>query len=264
MRIEFNGPSHGSDGFRSRLESTVARELDEHEVEWGYEEPVILPDGHSPHYLPDFTIHEANEELELPQWVEAKPQQFLYDLRDDLGVTRRAGDKFTDPVVTVDKIEHSDLRKLHIEELWKPKLLAEMTGESVLVVGGVGGTSKLSVLMTPYTIEFRRDHPFVNWPGVLKRREAEEQRVAWEFQRIELERQRAEREAEWERRRHRVNRDLETARKVMRHKDCGSPKYESQCCSCQAGTMLGTLYKVELVGGGSRWMVVCNACKAAA
>jgi hypothetical protein len=263
MRIEFNGPSHGSDGFRSRLEFEVAQELDEHDVDWGYEQPVILPDGASPHYLPDFTIHESDDELELPQWVEAKPQQFLYDLRDTLGVTRRAGEKFSGGV-SVDGVMHSDLKSMGIDELWKPKLLAEITGETVLVVGGVGGSSKLTVDMTPRGVHFRRDHPFANWAGVLKRQEAERQRQEAAERHAEYERQREQREAEWNARRHQVHRNIDLARKVMLHKDCGAPRFESPCSGCNVATLTGTLYKVDLVGGGSRWMIVCQACKAAA
>lgn len=263
MKIEFSGPSHNSDGFRSRLEFEVAQELDEHDVDWGYEQPVILPDGKSPHYLPDFTIHEADEDLELPQWIEAKPQQFLYDLRDTLGVTRKAGEKFNG-VVDVNGVEHSHLQSMGIDELWKPKLLAEITGETVLVIGGVGGVSKLTAEMTPRGIRFRRDHPFVNWAGVLKRRESERQRREAAERHAEYERQRAQREAEWEALRHQVHRDLNLVRSVSLHKDCGAPRFESSCCGCNIPTMTGTLYKVDIVGGGSRWMVVCQACQSGA
>lgn len=263
MRIDFSGPAHDSNGFRSRLEFDVAQELDEHQVDWGYEQPVILPDGHSPHYLPDFTIHDADSDLELPQWVEAKPQQFLYDLRDSLGVTRRAGEKFNG-VVDVDGVEHADLRSMGIEELWKPKLLAEITSESVLIVGGVGGSSKLSIEMRPNGITFRRDHPFVNWPGVLKRREADRQRRDAALRQAEYERQREQREAELEARRHRVHRDIDLVKKVILHKNCGAPRFESPCCGCNFPTPTGTLYRVDLVGGGSRWMVVCPTCQSGA
>lgn len=260
MKIEFSGPSHNADGFRSRLEFDVAQELDEHLVDWGYEQPVILPDGNSPHYLPDFTIHAAEDHLELPQWVEAKPQQFLYDLRDSLGVTRRAGEKFSG-TVDVTGVEHVDLRGMGIEELWKPKLLAEITGETVLVLGGVGGSSKLTVDMTPHGIAFRRDHPFANWAGVMKRRERDRQRREAVERHAEYLRQQERRDAEWEARRHQIHRDFDLVRKVMLHKDCGPPRFESPCCGCNAATITGTLYRVELVGGGSRWMVVCQACK---
>ena len=263
MHIEFSGPAHGDHGFRSRLELEVAGELDELFVDWSYEQPVILPDGHSPRYLPDFTIHSADEELELPSWVEAKPQQFLYDIRDTLGVTRRAGEKFHNPV-TVGPIEHDTIKSMGIEELWKPKLLAEITGESVLVVGGVGGNSKLSVQMNPTTIEFRRDHPFVNWPGVLKRREADQRREESKLRHEQYLREREERQAEWETRHTSgLHRNFDLIRKVQVHKDCGPPRFESPCCGCNLGTMTGTLYRVELVGGGSRWMVVCAACAGA-
>ena len=81
--------------FRSHLEVLVAQELDEHGVNWDYERFVTLPNGPQVRYLPDFTINSANPALQLPQWVEAKPQQFLYDLRDLLGVTRRNGERFS-------------------------------------------------------------------------------------------------------------------------------------------------------------------------
>ena len=65
----------------SELERSVARELDEAGVLFVYEQQVVLNDGTSPKYLPDFTIIEAPQALRLPEYVEVKPQSFLYVYR---------------------------------------------------------------------------------------------------------------------------------------------------------------------------------------
>jgi len=241
--------------FRSHLEVLVAQELDEHGVNWEYERPVVLPSGPQVRYLPDFTINSADHALELPRWVEAKPQQFLYDLRDALGVTRRHGERFSGEV-RHDNVTSRDLQNLLVQELWKPKRLAELTGQSVLVLGTVGGTSCLSIEMCADSIRFSRQHPFVNWLGIQKAKERELKRLQWgaeaaERQRVWQEQQEQNRQA--------------TARQISQtllFKHLGPTKWNRGCFGCdafvQAGT--GSLRKVQFTDNSHEWRVLCSNC----
>ena len=241
--------------FRSHLEVLVAQELDEHGVNWDYERFVVLPDGPQVRYLPDFTINNANLALQLPQWVEAKPQQFLYDLRDVLGVTRRHGERFSGEI-RHENVTAKNLQDLLVQELWKPKRLAELTGKSVLIVGTVGGTSSLSIEMFPDSIQFSRQHPFVNWLGIQKAKERERKRL--EFEAEAAERQRAWREQQ-ELNRQAMARQL---RETLQLKHLGPTKWNRGCFGCgmfvQAGS--GSLRKAEFTDGTSEWRVLCFSC----
>lgn len=241
--------------FRSHLEVLVAQELDEHGVNWDYERFITLPNGSQVRYLPDFTINSANPALQLPQWVEAKPQQFLYDLRDLLGVTRRYGERFFGEI-RHENVTAKNLQDLLVQELWKPKRLAELTGESVLVVGTVGGTSSLSIEMFPDSIQFSRQHPFVNWLGIQKAKERERKRL--EFEAEAAERQRAWREQQ-ELNRQAMVRQL---RETLQLKHLGPTKWNRSCFGCgtsvQAGS--GSLRKAEFTDGTSEWRVLCFGC----
>jgi hypothetical protein len=194
---------------RSKLEVHVAQHMDRLGVPWAYELPVP-----GIKYLPDFIVAtewsvesrlanqisavttEGDVFLDLggadAHWVEVKPQSFIYQLRDHLGVPER-----TDSVVSTTAQE---LHDAHVEELWKPKLLAEKTGRDVLVVGEVDRTRTLSVTMSPDYVWFRTDHPFVNTRNaVAKLRKEREDRQWWEDyerRRLECERRRLEREAD--------------------------------------------------------------------
>lgn len=150
MKITFDG---GTDhAFRSALERAVAAELDRLGVSWSYEVAVSLPTGRV-NYLPDFTINVDASHFGLPRWVECKPQQQIYTLRDVTGVTRRAGEYFKADV-TVEGLTAAHLVDYDLQELAKPKRLAELSGEPVLVVGGVQGTSSLSALLTEDGVVF--------------------------------------------------------------------------------------------------------------
>jgi len=259
MKITFN-ETHGAGGYRSKLEADVAAELDQHGVEYGYEEPLALPGITHPGYLPDFTIHAADEDLELPRWVEAKPIDFLYSLRDDLGVTRRAGERFAD-VVEVDGVTHQTIKDRQIEELWKPKLLAQLTGESVLVLGGVGGQSKLSVTMRPDRIDFSREHPFVNWPGVTKKKERAESQARWRIENANRQRlyeaDRAQRQRFHDIQVREIRQSAAaTVQTILSHPSHGAPRFASSCAGCSTPTTTGSLHRV-----GSGWKVICIACR---
>jgi hypothetical protein len=241
--------------FRSHLEVLVARELDEHGVNWDYERPVVLPGGPQVRYLPDFTIDSADLALQLPRWVEAKPQQFLYDLRDALGVTRRHGERFSGEI-RHENVTSKDLQNLLIQELWKPKRLAELTGESVLIVGTVGGTSSLSIEMCADSIRFSRQHPFVNWLGLQKAKERELKRLQWEAEAAERQRAWLEQQE--------LNRQAmaRQVRETLRFKHLGPTNWNRGCFGCnafvQAGT--GSLRKVQFTDGSHEWRVLCSNC----
>lgn len=203
---------------RSKLEVRCARFLDHLSVPWEYEVPVEI-DGRRIAYLPDFHIDARNPHglslLEIgwghAPWIEVKPQEFIYLLRDHLGVAERSNEFV--------EVSAKELRADDIEELWKPKRLAEMTDSDVLVVGQVDKDRTLSATMTAEGIDFRIDHPFVNYRGVMKRREKERERAEWQarWERDRRERQAEEqrlaqqREAEREERRRRKLQELGTA-----------------------------------------------------
>ena len=180
----------------SELERSVARELDEAGVSFVYEQQVVLADGTSPKYLPDFTIIEAPQALRLPEYVEVKPQSFLYELRDLLGVTRMHGERFREDIsvdggkTTSQHLEKYADPKSSIWELFKPKRLAEVTNRSVLVVGNVQGTNSLSVLMRSDSIVFSREHPFVNSTGEQRKAERIAANERWRAQEAERQQQR--------------------------------------------------------------------------
>jgi hypothetical protein len=241
--------------FRSHLEVLVAQELDEHGIDWDYEKPVILPNGPAVRYLPDFTINNADQALHLPRWVEAKPQQFLYDLRDVLGVTRRHGERFSGEIQQ-ENVNSKDLQNLLVQELWKPKRLAELTGESVLVVGTVGGTSSLSIEMCADSIRFSRSHPFVNWLGLQKTKERQRKQLQYEAEAAERQRMWKEQQ---ELNRQAMKREV---RETLQFKHLGATKWSKGCFGCnafvQAGT--GSLRKVEFTDGSNEWRVLCSNC----
>lgn len=257
-----------SPAFRSKLEQDIADELDAIGIVWEYEQPVILPDGTSPRYLPDFQIVCAHPEsgvdcgLDLPAWIEGKPQEFIYDLRDSLGITRRYGDRFQGTVVA--EVTADDIRGRHIEELWKPKKLAEATGQVVLVVGGVGGINRLTCEMRPEGVAFQRDNWIANHRGYEQRRERAERearyeadRRVWQEQHAEREARQAEAEAE---------RQQERARQmkvILSHKPAGFNRFAGSCVGCggHVPEQRGNLRSVPLVGGGSRWLVTCTSCE---
>lgn len=262
MRITFDG---GDDhDFRSNLERDVARELDAHGVQWRYEVAVTLPDGRPVRrYLPDFTIDEAIHELQLPAWVECKPQQMLYELRDALGVTRRAGEYFqTD--VHVEGVDGATMRSRGFDELWKPKALAELTGLAVLIVGGVQGTNKLTVEMRPDEIVFSRTHPFANWRGYLRAIERERAQIEHERRMAEWRRQDAERAAKMARERaDRATRLTDFVRRTVAAHTRYTPRFASTCIRCDAYGDTGGLYRVRLSDLHERWVRICPACEQA-
>lgn len=162
---------YGGIRFRSQLEAAVAQELDNLGVnDWEYEKPV--PDIR---YLPDFTLDKrwADTDYQLPRWIEVKPHDLLYRVRDHFHVSER----FTEDVTF--SCQSSELRR-DFGEIWKPKRLAEQYGEPVLVVSVLNLHQRLSIEMHPFQIVLSRSHPAVNWKKVLADRQKEQERLAWQ------------------------------------------------------------------------------------
>lgn len=260
---------HPHDGFRSRLEVEIAAELDRLNIHHGYEVRWTNPEtGETVPYDPDFTIEPSDEAeaLRLPKWVEGKPQQMIYDLYEVLGLKRKIGERFTEDI-EVRGIGSTDLERMHFKELRKPKKLAEISGECVLVVGVVGATNRLSVEMRPRTIVFSRSHPFVNQHGEEKRREQEERRQRQDEERRHWERDRARRlrEAE-ERDQARRAVDAATAPDRVRRINAAStraitPKFASSCAACGARGDNGSAHLCTLANGNTRWFRICARCQ---
>lgn len=258
MRFTFDGG--GEHGFRSDLERKVSEELTRLEVRWRYEVPVQLPGGIQVMYLPDFVIDEAKPDLALPAWVECKPMQMLYNLRDTLGVTRKVGEYFKDDV-TVDGLSSADLHDRDLAELAKPKRLAELTGLDILLVGSVQATTSLSVLLTASGCVLSRRHPFVNQRGVARQRERDEKRAQWAVDRDRL-------IAEWEsERQKRVTQETELraahVRQSVRNITGIGPRYSSSCYLCRRNGTDGLIYRVPFTNGTEGWQRVCATCRAA-
>lgn len=238
--------------FRSHLEVLVSKELDAHGVDWEYERPIYGRNNLQLPYLPDFTINSADQSLRLPMFIEVKPQDFLYLLRDLLGVTRSHGDRFAGEVVCKD-VTAKDLQNMLVQELWKPKRLAEMTGESILVVGTVGAVSSLSIEMCADSIKFSRQHPFVNSVGIERAKERERKRQQWEAESME-------RQALW-RQEQKLNQQIKI-NETLRFRHLGATKWDRYCFGCrdfvQAGS--GSLRKVQFTDGSHEWRVLCSNC----
>jgi len=180
--------------FRSGLEADVARALDEFGVRWEYELPAheamlrlrpMYAAATPPPvlYLPDFTIVEAPDDLDLPMFVEVKPAELLYALRDHAGCPERfEGIQWVD-------IDASTMHRDGFDEVWKPKALAELYQVNVLITAKLNATASLSILATPSGLEFSKSHPAVNRRGVLAKQERnrrwaemEERLTAWRAQ----------------------------------------------------------------------------------
>lgn len=252
---------------RSKLEVHCAQHLDRFGVEWYYE-AAVAPErlgGKTIRYLPDFGI--ARDTCEIGQicelelgtdyanWIEVKPQEFLYALRDHLGVPERCN-QFVE-------VTARELADAGIEELWKPKRLAELAEADVLVVGNVDKTRTLSVTMRPDGLEFRIDHPFVNYREVKRReeqerqraqwlREQEERRADWEAERRRIEDERRATEAGWWRAR------LEQLLPVLRAWTRGQATYAGicRCCSSHYSHVDLSIYR-----SNGRYVLVCHDCE---
>ena len=240
---------------RSALEVKVKAELSDHSVKYQYEPKNIklLNGEFCKGYWPDFGILDANPELELPPYLEVKPQSFLYDLRNLFGLTRRYGERFNGHLF----IECGSDRLQGLKsELWKPLRLAEMTGKDVLCLGTVGGTSSLSITMTSKGLIFRRDHPFVNWTGVLKKQEQDRKSRLRKIEHQKYLEEQVKRRQESERQSLLDYRAcIQMNRRTQFDQDC-------MVCGVLVTAREGRLVKhpVRTSSGGTRWLVCCDDC----
>lgn len=242
--------------FRSKLELHVARHLDDLGLGWQYEKPVTH-EGRTIRYLPDFTMHTDGaeaEEWDAPDFIEVKPQEFIYSLRDHLYVDELLNGEMELRRTT----DAARIRALDIEELWKPKRLAELLGCSVLVAGKVNGTRTLSVLMLPDAIVFQRNHPIVNTKGVIAEAERQAKHARWAAQaerwREEMDRRARERElarvAEQAKR-------LEQFGRLIRHADRRQAQFDGTCWWCAEHREAAAL---SIFRSTERWVPICKPC----
>lgn len=231
--------------FRSALEAKVAEELDGFGIQWEYEQPVEV-DGLP--YLPDFTLDPRSDladefdlagEWGIAPWLEVKPAGLLYALRDHAGLPERFDGNHTLHLTA------QDLRAAGMDEIWKPKRLAEATGFTALVVSAINRHRTLSVLMTPDGIELSRSHPLVCHRQLVADRQRAEREAQW---RAEMERQRAAYEAEQRRQRQAI---------IAYAKSRGRPaRYDGWCCICSDDHFADELVIFRAANG--RWLAVCR------
>lgn len=252
---------------RSKAERAVAEHLDALGIRsWEYEAPANVGGEVVRWYLPDFYIpagfsgvvdsDEGPIRVDIPgaSWIEVKPQSMLYDLQDRMRAPKRQ--------TACIQISSDDLKRTGIEELWKPKRLAEHSGRPVLVVGEVGRSRTMSATMHSGCIWFRSDHPFVNFRTAVddmrKRRERLEaerrHRERLEQQRIEREKRQRERDAELRSRWQQLRPVVSGARRTP-------AKFNGDCEACRASCTREHL--VLCWTGGGKYVCLCHDCEQA-
>lgn len=234
-RYDTKPTKYGDILFRSALEAKVAEQLDHLGVTWQYETPVAGIQW----YLPDFTVLDAPEHLEMPRWVEVKPAELLYAVRDHLGLVERFEG------IHKSDIDAAQMHEAQLSEVWKPKRLAEVTSEDVLVVSAINRNRLLSILMLPDRVELSRSHPAVCHRQVLIDREREQEDAR---RQAEYERRQAER-AEEDRRQRQNLIDYVRAN--------GRPaRWAGWCVLCSQNQPAGVLLIFQYDNG--RWGALCR------
>lgn len=250
MRDQSKPTPYNGIEFRSGLEARVAEQLDALGVVWRYEVDAhkaaswfagsYEPAPPRVRYLPDFAVMEAPEYLQLPLWVEVKPASLLYAVRDHLGCPERFTDDF------ISDVDSRSIEGAGLEEIWKPKKLAEVYERDVLVVSEINRNRTLSILMKPGQVVLSRRHPAVNHRQVIAdraRAEREAQwKAHWEARVAERERQRARELAQWV---HHVQRSGRPAR------------YGDQCLVCGIFQPAAEILIARDAYGG--WRATCRS-----
>lgn len=282
---------------RSDLEASVYSGLLKMGVQVSYEEP----SGYEVPYLPDFTWtgeFEAQDQAEEYasyvtaymasggkcchfRWMEVKPQEFIYKLFNECLSAQGTSARQISPRFkgAIDyKLDHKWLwarKSWHevFEELARPKKLAEVSGNNVLVMATTGGTETLSACLTPDGIIFERNHPLVNGRGWFlqmerrrkeaeRAREAEAARVAWEQREQERLRQAesdraALEQAEQERKDARLAYEALVRPELMSIFADGSKRESNfrgqKCCSC--GEWVEPLRGQRMLRYGQWWVI---------
>ena len=234
--------------FRSALEAKVAEELDTLSVKWAYEldlhKALIWPEELP--YLPDFTIRAPLPEgLDLPTWIEVKPPDLLFALRDHVGQPERFNGTYREDITA------QDMREAGLEEIWKPKRLAELSSYTVLVVYQINRNRSLSILMTADYIELSKTHPLVNHKQVILDQQRAEREARWQAEA-------AQRQAEYEQQRaeYEQQRALELAKAIEYARDYGRPaRYDGWClCGRQQPPEALVVFQAD-----GRWVAICRA-----
>jgi hypothetical protein len=261
--------------FRSVLEADVARFLDECAVHWRYE---VWTD-YTRRYLPDFTIDWAADYLNLPRWVEVKPQEMLYDLRDALGVPELFQGEWRVEGVSAGGILNLNAKFV---ELYKPKRLTEVAaddllqktplstaqmrsreGIGVLVTAVANRTRTLSVEMDACGVTFSRSHPFVNRKGALRDAERAAERERWRLESEERDRQYAANQARYQAEAAELRRQREEfSRRFLAHVAVTSgrrAKYPGKCRACAGKFPAEELWMWNFDG---EWVVLCDGDEA--
>jgi len=212
-RNEARPTRYGDIMFKSALEAKVAEELDDFRVIWEYEKKA----DETPElgYLPDFTIVQAWDDLELPQWIEVKPADLLYAIRDKAGLDEHFTGSFTFGLTAADLLDAG------FPEAAKPKALAERSGLGVLITAKLNRSRTISVLAAPDHIVISREHPAVCWQSVVKERERQLRQAQYAAEAEQREAERAAREAD------RWNLVVQTART-----DGRPARFSGRCWAC--------------------------------
>lgn len=251
VRDEAKPTPYGGVEFRSALEARVAEQFDVLGVDWRYEvkphEAVSWFSGsYEPDpppvtgYLPDFTVMDAPEDLQLPLWVEVKPAELLYAVRDHLGCPERFDSDF------VSDINATQIHEANLTEIWKPKRLAEFYERDVLVVYQINRNRTLSILMQPDRVVLSRRHPAVNYRQVVADREKAEREARWRAQReaedATRKREHAQLVAEWV---HHVRQNGRPAR------------YDGRCLLCGTAQPATAILIAQSSDGA--WRALCRS-----
>lgn len=227
---------------RSGLEVTVAQTLDQLGVDWLYEAPAPVAG-----YIPDFTIVAARPDMQLTRWLEVKPADLLYEVRNIFGLPELLDGSPITVYATVDR-----MHELHIQEIHKPQRLAAATGEDVLVVSALNRTSTLSITCHGDRLTFSKWHPAVNWRAVEKRRREAAERARYRAES-------AARQASWDR--EQAARAAERLKRlrylISNHKQIMPAKFPSACHGCLASKDAGDLV---LYRPADEWVPICLRC----
>jgi hypothetical protein len=243
MRNEAKPVTKWDISFKSTSEVNVAIALNDLGIGWVYEKPL----EEDIRYRPDFTIHTASKDFQCPKWIEVKPRELIYAARDYFNVPERFDDDIRVPATL------EDFQSINPDmELCKPKYLAELSKQSVLVVYQINKHRSLSIEMRPDCAIFSRSHPLVNWKRVVIEREKEIRRQEWQRQYRQQEIERVNRQRE------EAAADQERAAQVARRfseLDHRPARFSGSCCVCRYRR--GAEF-MRIARFNDRWVACCS------
>jgi len=233
--------------YRSVLEVNVAQELNRLGVKNRYEK-IPIPELS---YLPDFKIDRLPDPGMGPAaWIEVKPPEAIYAVRDHFNLPER----FDQPEAF--EMTKDDLAQVS-PELMKPKGLAEMTGEPVVVASAINRDATVALVMYADFVEVTRQHPLVNWKRELKNREQAAQRAAWEAREAQRQAENQRQRAEWEQR---LSNNAAEWIEMFRMSSRIPAKYDGDCVVCQKRIAAQHLViaKFKASDGKFHWRACCG------